>query len=116
MRVFRIALAGGLLLLPEALPQPVLTIDDAVAFAMKANRRVQISWAAKLSTPSASRFPQGVLSTYPGTVPFRPKRQNQHPREKSVPAKARHRSFGPRSLHQIAQTQTQIASAEANVI
>jgi len=99
MNVFRIVLAGGLLLLP-ALAQtpspPVLTIDDAVSLAMKGNRRLQSSAldvsragenTADIKTGRFPAFnlyllggealntisftiPQGVLGTYPGTGPI----------------------------------------------
>src|SRR5258706_5135815 len=104
MNVFRIVLIGSLLLLlaagngarAQTASPPVLTVDDAVATAMKSNRRVQSSildvsrageGTADVKTARLPHFqayflfrealraidftiPQGVLGTYPGVGPI----------------------------------------------
>ena len=178
-------MAGGLLLLsPEgkqAVAQesspPVLAIDDAVALAMKGNRRVQSSVldvsragenTADIKTQRLPAFqlyllggealntisftiPQGVLGSYPGTGPIpaqnakittpqnfvglglgqvsQPLSQlwkihlavleskiGEDLAQESLRQRKQDIAHSVRDLYyQIAQTQTQIASAEANV-
>lgn len=185
MKILRIVLTGSLLLIPrkgdEALAQtpspPVLTIDDAVALAMKGNRQLQSSAldvsragenTAEVKTQRLPGFsvyllggealntlnftiPQGVLGTYPGTGPIpaqnakittpqsfvglglgqvsQPLSQlwklhlaileskiGEDLAQEGLRQRKRETAHAVRDLYyQIAQTQTQIASAEASV-
>ena len=185
MKMLRIVLTGSLLLIPpqgnealaQALSPSVLTIDDAVALAMKGNRQVQSSTldvsragenTADVKTQRLPGFsiyalgggalntlnftiPQGVLGTYPSTGPIPAQNakittpqsfiglglgQVSQPlsqlwklhlavldskigEELAAEDLRRQRQTTAHSVrdlyYQIAQTQTQIASAEANV-
>jgi len=185
MNVFRIFLTGSLWLLlaagndarAQTAPSPVLTIDDAVATAMKGNRRVQSSalevsrageGTAAVKTGRLPQFqfyflggealnsinftiPQGTLGTYPGIGPIpghnakistpqnftglglgqatQPLSQlwKIHPAvleskigedlaQENLRQQRQDTAHSIRDFYyQIAQTQTQIASAEANV-
>jgi len=185
MKVFRMFFVGSLLLLlaagndsgAQTASPPVLTIDDAVATAMKGNRRVQSSvldvsrageGTADVKTGRLPHFqayvlggealnsinftiPQGTLGTYPGIGPIpgqnakirtpqtftglvlgqatQPVSQlwkihlailesriGEELAQESLRRQRQDTAHSVRDLYyQIAQTQTQAASAEANV-
>jgi outer membrane protein len=185
MNAFRMFLVGSLLLLlaagndsrAQTASRPVLTIDDAVATAMKGNRRVQSSIldviragevTADVKTGRLPHFqayvlggealssinftiPQGTLGTYPGIGPIpgqnakirtpqtftglalgqatQPVSQlwkihlailesriGEELAQESLRRRRQDTAHSVRDLYyQIAQTQTQVASAEANV-
>ncbi len=185
MKVFRMFFVGSLLLLlaagndsrAQTTSPPVLTIDDAVATAMKGNRRVQSSvldvsrageGTADVKTGRLPHFqayvlggealnsinftiPQGTLGTYPGIGPIpgqnakirtpqtftglvlgqatQPVSQlwkihlailesriGEELAQESLRRQRQDTAHSVRDLYyQIAQTQTQAASAEANV-
>ncbi len=185
MKVFRMFFVGSLLLLlvagndsrAQTTSPPVLTIDDAVATAMKGNRRVQSSvldvsrageGTADVKTGRLPHFqayvlggealnsinftiPQGTLGTYPGIGPIpgqnakirtpqtftglvlgqatQPVSQlwkihlailesriGEELAQESLRRQRQDTAHSVRDLYyQIAQTQTQMASAEANV-
>src|SRR6266481_4409713 len=185
MKVFRMFFVGSLLLLlaagngarAQTASSPVLTIDDAVATAMKSNRRVQSSildvsrageGTADVKTARLPHFqvyflggealraidftiPQGVLGTYPGVGPIPAQnskittpqtftglllgqasqplsqlwkvhlailesRIGEELARESLRRQRQDTAHSVRDLYyQIAQTQTQLASAEANV-
>ena len=185
MKVFRMFFVGSLLLLlapgndsrAQTASPPVLTIDDAVATAMKGNRRVQSSvldvsrageGTADVKTGRLPHFqayvlggealnsinftiPQGTLGTYPGIGPIpgqnakirtpqtftglvlgqatQPVSQlwkihlailesriGEELAQESLRRQKQETAHSVRDLYyQIAQTQTQVASAEANV-
>ena len=185
MKVFRMFFVGSLLLLlaagndsgAQTASPPVLTIDDAVATAMKGNRRVQSSvldvsrageGTADVKTGRLPHFqayvlggealnsinftiPQGTLGTYPGIGPIpgqnakirtpqtftglvlgqatQPVSQlwkihlailesriGEELAQESLRRQRQDTAHSVRDLYyQIAQTQTQMASAEANV-
>jgi len=185
MKVFRMFFVGSLLLLlapgndssAQTASPPVLTIDDAVATAMKGNRRVQSSvldvsrageGTADVKTGRLPHFqayvlggealnsikftiPQGTLGTYPGIGPIpgqnakirtpqtftglvlgqatQPVSQlwkihlailesriGEELAQESLRRQRQDTAHSVRDLYyQIAQTQTQVASAEANV-
>jgi len=185
MHVFRIFPIGSLWLLlaagggarAQTESPPMLTIDDAVATAMKGNRRVQFSildvsraaeGTADVKTGRLPHFqvyflggetlnsvnftiPQGALGTYPGTGPIPAQnskittpqtftglglgqatqplsqlwkvhlavlesRIGEELAQESLRRQRQDTAHSVRDLYyQIAQTQTQVASAEANV-